>query len=163
MSLKNKFVFYILLFLAIFLVIYLVVQIIIPEPLTEKLSDLANPPTEAAYALITAYLENQPKKVAELLTTPCRNRIWHSGALEAQALQPDQAMQEHTAKINGHCLEKIDNKTFVLVQTESSNPDQLRFVVHAGTKDAPGAAVLELTMLKEKDGNWRCEQIVKIP
>lgn len=163
MNLKNKLIFFTLLFLSVFLVVYLIAQIIIQEPLTDTLTNLANPPTSAAEALVLAYLENQPKKVDMLLARTCRDRIWHKGATEDVLIPPDQAMRDHTAKINGHCLEKIEDKTFFLMQVESKDPDGVRYMVHAGTKDVPGAAVLDLTMLKEEDGNWRCKQVIKLP
>ncbi len=158
---KNKFIFFLLLTLAIFLVAYLIAQIIIPEPLTEKLTNLANPPTSAAETLVTAYLENQPDRVRNLLARPYRDRIWHQAALAETAILPAQAMQQHTAEFNGYCQEKIENKIFFLVQTETLDQDRVKCVVYAGKKNAPGAAVLSMIMLKENDGVWRCEQITK--
>ncbi len=159
---KNKLIFSILLFLTVFLVVYLIAQIIIPEPLTETLTNLANPPAGAAEVLVTAYLGNQPETVQKHLARTCRNRIWHLAALTDTVIAPDQAIQKHTAEINGHCLEKIENRDFFLIQMETIDQRRVRYTVYAGKKAIQGAAVLDLTMLKEDDGIWRCEKILKL-
>ena len=160
MTSRKKLFFFALLLLAVILVMYLIAQIIVPEPLTETLTNLANPPTSTAEALITAYLKNQPENVQPLLARSYRNRIFHLAATEKTVIPPAQALQKHTASFNGYCREKIENENFFLVQTETIDQNRVKCVVYTGTKKSPGTAFLDLVMLKENDGIWRCEQIL---
>lgn len=160
MTSRKKLVFFALLLLAVILVMYLIAQIIVPEPLTETLTNLANPPTSTAEVLITAYLKNQPENVQPLLARSYRNRIFHLAATEKTVIPPAQALQKHTASFNGYCREKIENENFFLVQTETIDQNRVKCVVYTGTKKSPGTAFLDLVMLKENDGIWRCEQIL---
>ncbi|MBR4075575.1 MAG: hypothetical protein IKK25_01775, partial [Lentisphaeria bacterium] len=88
------------------------------------------------------------------------DRIFHLAATEKTVIPPAQALQKHTASFNGYCREKIENENFFLVQTETIDQNRVKCVVYTGTKKSPGTAFLDLVMLKENDGIWRCEQIL---
>lgn len=162
MKSKNKIMFYALLTLAVCFAAYLIAQIIVQEPITEKLTDLANPSSKAAQSLVEAYLDNQPDQVRDLLTHAHRNRIYHKAALAENPIKPEQAMRIHTESLNGLCSEWINDKKFYVVLTKTIDEEQMQYEVRSGTAEDPGASILSLLMLKEKDGNWRCEKLTKL-
>lgn len=162
MKSKYKLTVFILLFIAACLAVYLVAQIIIPEPIAEKLTDLANPPHNAAKNLVDAALDGEPDKVCVQLSHSSRNRIFHNAALADTAILPEQAMQNYTAKLRSHCDAKIRNKMYFLIPAKTVTQDQVQYTVRSGTVGKPGSDVLDITVRKEEDGIWRCEQIVKL-
>lgn len=162
MKQKNKVIFCILLVLAVCLGLYLVAQILIPEPITRKLTNLAHPSHNAARTLVEAYLDNQPDTVRDLLSRTRRNRIFHDAALSERELTPEQAMHKHTSDLSAFCSDKIKNKVFYLTQMDSFDANRMPYEVRQGTLQEPGPKLLHLVMLREEDGSWRCDEIVKI-
>lgn len=163
MKSKYKLTVLILLVVAACLTVYLVAQIIIPEPIAEKLTDLANPPHNAAKNLVDACLTGNPDQVCELLSRSCRDRIFHNAALSDTAIRPEQAMQNYTAKLHAHCTAMIRDRMFFLIPAQTLLQNRVRYTVRSGTVGKPGADVLDITVQKEEDGIWRCEQVVKLP
>lgn len=163
MKSKYKLTVLIMLVVAVCLAVYLVAQIIIPEPIAEKLTDLANPPHNAAKNLVDACLNGKPDQICELLSRSCRDRIFHNAALSDTAIQPAQAMQNYTATLHTHCTAGIRNRMFFLIPAQTLTQNRVQYTVRAGTVGKPGVDVLDITVQKGEDGIWRCEQVIKLP
>lgn len=164
MKSKNKISFYILLTLAVCFAGYLIAQIIIPEPLSYRITDLANPPHSMAEELVLAYLDGQTEEVREHLSRTRLNRIYQNAVLSDANSTPESALLRHTETIRQHCLKKITNKAFHLDFLRAENNDTLEYLVCTGELDAPGPsdAVLKLTLQKEGNFNWKCDRIERI-